>query len=141
MTILPPRFNLVAQSMGNVFALQMAIEQPDRVGKLVLCALTGGIDVVGLGGVQWREDFLADRSDLPRWFADDSSDFQDSLSSIVSPTLILCGDADPLSPVAIGTFLRDRLPQSTLVVISGGGHSMAYDEPDRLAPIIESFFA
>jgi pimeloyl-ACP methyl ester carboxylesterase len=48
---LPPRFDLVAQSMGGVLALRAAIEQPERVRRLVLVATSGGIDVRQFGAI------------------------------------------------------------------------------------------
>lgn len=136
--ILPSRFHLVAQSMGNVLALRTAIEHPERVASLVLCAVSGGIDVRGLGGAEWREHY-AEKSAAPTWFIDDASDFTESLASVRIPTLVLTGDADPLSPLRVGEFLRDRLPSAELRVVSGGTHSMAHDEPDRIAELIGRF--
>ena len=58
------------------------------------------------------------------------------LSSIRASTLVLSGDADPLSPVRVGEFLRDRIPSAELHVVAGGGHWMAQDDPDRIAGVI-----
>ena len=139
LSILPPRFMLVGQSMGNVLALRMAIEHPDRIEKLVLCAVTGGIDVQAHGGEQWRVDLTAEQPSLPNWFVDDRSDFTGQLAEIRIPTLILSGTADPLSPVPVGEFLRNRLPSAELHVLPNGTHSMAYDAPDRVAAVILEF--
>ncbi|HEX3769661.1 MAG TPA: alpha/beta hydrolase [Polyangiaceae bacterium] len=137
---LPDRFHLVAQSMGNVLALRMAFEHPERVASLTSCAPSGGIDVLSLGAAQWRPLLGAEQpATVPRWFYDDASDFTMNLGSIVAPTLVLTGDADPLSPPAVGAFLRDRIPASTLHVLRGGTHTVAYDEPDRVAALIGTF--
>lgn len=48
--------DLVAQSMGGVVALRVALERPDLVRRLVLVATSGGIDVTGLGAADWRPD-------------------------------------------------------------------------------------
>ncbi|MGD0677386.1 MAG: alpha/beta hydrolase [Polyangiaceae bacterium] len=138
---LPPRFHLVAQSMGNVLAMRMAIEHPDRVAGLILCAVTGGVPVRALGGAEWRATLRLEQPSAPTWFIDDASDFTEHLATIKSPTLVLCGDADPLSPVRVGEFLCGRIPEARLCVISGGGHSMGVDAPDRVAPAVEGFLA
>jgi pimeloyl-ACP methyl ester carboxylesterase len=139
--VLPPRFHLVAQSMGNVLALRMALEHPDRVASLVLCAVTGGIDVPSLGGAPWRESLRAEQAHAPTWFIDDATDFTERIATIRVPALVLSGDADPLSPVRVGEFLRDRLPSATLCIIASGTHSMAHDDPDRIAETIDRFLA
>jgi pimeloyl-ACP methyl ester carboxylesterase len=139
LAVLPSRFHLVAQSMGNVLALRMAVEHPDRVARLVLCAVTGGIDVRRLGGAEWRESLRVEQPTAPTWFIDDASDFTEQLTSIRIPTLVVSGDDDPLSPVGVGTFLRDRIPAAELRLVSGGTHGMAHDEPDRIAELIRGF--
>jgi pimeloyl-ACP methyl ester carboxylesterase len=137
--VLPARFHIVAQSMGNVLALRMALEQPARVASLVLCALSGGIDVRALGGAEWRVSLRAEQPSAPTWFVDDRSDFTDRLATIRIPTLVLSGDADALSPVRVGETLRDHIPASELHVVPGGTHWMAHDEPDRIADRIGRF--
>jgi pimeloyl-ACP methyl ester carboxylesterase len=138
--VLPPRFHLVAQSMGNVLALRTAIEDPDRVASLVLCAVSGGVDVQSLGGAEWRDSLRAEQAGRPTWFIDDGSDFTDKLGAIAIPTLVLSGDADALSPVRVGEFLRDRMPSAELRVVAGGGHWMAVEKPDRIAELVGGFF-
>jgi poly(3-hydroxyoctanoate) depolymerase len=139
--VLPPRVHLVAQSMGNVLALRAALEQPERVASLVLCALSGGIDVQRLGGDEWRDSFRDEQPHTPSWFLDDRSDFTPRLASLRIPVLVVNGDADPLSPVAVGEFLRDRIAGAVLRVVTGGTHAMAHDEPDRVAPLIGRFLS
>ncbi len=139
--ILPARFHLVAQSMGNVLALRLALETraDGRVASLVLCALTGGVDVRALGGTEWRDSYRRERASLPQWFADDTSDFTQRLPELALPVLALSGDADPLSPPAVGTFLAARLPNADAHIVAGGTHSMAEELPDLVADRIGSF--
>jgi|HubBroStandDraft_1064217.scaffolds.fasta_scaffold45132_2 pimeloyl-ACP methyl ester carboxylesterase len=139
LAVFPARFHLVAQSMGNVLALRAAIEHPERVASLVLCAVSGGVDVRGLGGADWRDSLAAEQPSAPPWFIDDRSDFTDHLPSIRAAALVLSGDADPLSPPRVGEFLRDRLPSADLRVVVGGAHAMAHEEPDRIAALIDPF--
>src|SRR5437879_10834250 len=51
---------LVAQSMGGVVAIRAALKHPDKVQSLVLVATSGGVDVTGLGGADWRADYRAE---------------------------------------------------------------------------------
>jgi pimeloyl-ACP methyl ester carboxylesterase len=41
---------LVAQSMGGIVAVRVALRQPTQVRRLVLVATSGGVDVERLGG-------------------------------------------------------------------------------------------
>jgi pimeloyl-ACP methyl ester carboxylesterase len=141
LAVLPPRFHLVAQSMGNVLALRAALEHPERVASLVLCALSGGVDVPRLGGAEWRDALRADQPHMPRWFIDDRSDFTARLPSLRLPVLALNGEADPLSPVAVGEYLRDLIPSAALHVVAGGTHDMACEESDHVAAVIGRFLA
>jgi pimeloyl-ACP methyl ester carboxylesterase len=134
--ILPERVHLVAQSMGNVFALRAAIEAPRRVASLTLCTVSGGVDVRALGGAEWRESLKRELPDAPTWFIDDRSDFTSRLGEVRAPTLVLSASADPLSPIAVGEFLVARIPPAKLEIIQGGTHSVALEEPDRVAALI-----
>src|SRR4029450_10662092 len=43
--------DLVAQSMGGIIASRLAIEQPQKVRRLVLTVTSGRVDMAGIGGV------------------------------------------------------------------------------------------
>jgi pimeloyl-ACP methyl ester carboxylesterase len=139
---LPASFDLVAQSMGGALALRLALEQPARVRRLVLVATTGGIDVRRLGAAEWRtSDWIAQRPQMPRWFVDDRSDLGDRLPTLRTPTLVLVGDADPLAPLGVGEYLRDRIPAARLEIVEGGTHAMAEEHPQRIAALIDRHLA
>jgi pimeloyl-ACP methyl ester carboxylesterase len=136
MTWLPDRCDLVALSMGCVLALRAAIEQPERVARLVLIAAAGGVDVGGLGGTDWRPGWRARRPDAPPWFLDDRTDYTDRLGRIVAPTLIICGDSDPISPLPVGDVLRAKIPGARLEVVHGGSHDLENEYPEAIARMI-----
>jgi pimeloyl-ACP methyl ester carboxylesterase len=128
--------HLVAQSMGGVLAARLAIEQPQRVASLVLCATSGGVDVRGLGGFDWRAGFRADLPNVPDWFERDRTDLTARLGAITASTLILTGDDDLICPPAVGVFLRERISRSRHEVVRGGGHDFALKLPEEVAEII-----
>ena len=125
--------DLFAQSMGGVVALLVALEKPEFVRHLVLSATSGGIDLTGLQATDWRPEFRARNPELPRWFETERWDLSERLREIRSPVLLLWGDADPVSPVAVGRRLAELLPDSELLVLPGGTHDLACD---RVADIL-----
>jgi pimeloyl-ACP methyl ester carboxylesterase len=67
------------------------------------------------------------------------ADLRDVLPRIDVPTLLLYGDADMRSPVAIGAELHARIPHSKLVVLSGPGHVVNLEAPERFDDEVRRF--
>jgi poly(3-hydroxyalkanoate) depolymerase len=63
------------------------------------------------------------------------------LPKIEHETLVICGDADPLVPVANGKMLAARIPRAQLEIIERGGHLFLWDDAPRVAPRINRFVA
>lgn len=129
--------DLLAQSMGGVIALRAALQRPQWVRHLVLATTSGGIDVKSLGGSDWRQDYVRNLPNVPAWFISMPSDLSARLPSLTMPCLLLFGDADPISPVAVGERLRELLPNAELVVVPGGDHDLVHDRAEEVAPHIE----
>jgi pimeloyl-ACP methyl ester carboxylesterase len=139
---LPPgRSHVLAQSMGGVLALRLAIEQPERVDRLVLCATSGGLDVASLGAADWRPEYRAALPDVPAWFLADRTDLSARLGEVRARALLLWSDADPVSPLAVGRALQARLPRARLEVFPGGDHLFAEARADEVAPAVRAFLA
>jgi poly(3-hydroxyoctanoate) depolymerase len=132
---------LIAQSMGGVIAIRAALERPKLVTHLVLTATSGGIDISNLGAEDWRPGFLQENSQLPNWFIGDKSDLTENLSTIFAPSLLIWGDADPISPVTIGQRLSEYLPNADLHVIHGSNHALAYVHAQKVAALIDDHLA
>ncbi|MET0390873.1 MAG: alpha/beta fold hydrolase [Polyangiales bacterium] len=128
---------LLAQSMGGVIAVRAALQRPAAVRCMVLAATSGGIDVAALGGSDWRTGFAHANPDLPRWFLDEARDLSVQLSGLETPCLLLWGDADPISPVAVGERLQALLPHAALHVIAGGDHDFVQQYAREVAPLVE----
>lgn len=139
---LPPgASHVVAQSMGGVLAARLALERPERVARLVLAATSGGVDVRRLGAAEWRDDYRRSLPDAPAWFVDDRTDLTGRLEEIRAPTLLLCGDSDPVSPPAVARFLAERIPGARVVTVPGGTHAFANERPDEVAAAIRAHLA
>ena len=133
--------DLVAQSMGGVIAARLAIEQPRKVRRLVLTVTSGGVDMTGLGASDWRAGY---RKSFPRavaWITEPRAAGPLPVEKIAAPTLLLWGDADPISPVAVGKHLEARIPDARLHVVAGGDHDIAQTHAVELAPLIERHLA
>ena len=135
------RVDVLAQSMGGVIAIRAALQRPDLVKHLVLAVTSGGLDVSALGAQDWRPMFLMQNPRLPSWFADEREDLTDRLGKLSLPVLLLWGDADPISPVAVGRRLAELLPRAELVVLKGGTHDLVFDRAAEVVPYIETHLA
>lgn len=130
---------IIAQSMGGVVAIRAALARPDRVTHLVLAATSGGIDMAGLGAEDWRPGLFQTHPQVPRWIGEPVENLSPRLPSLRMPTLLLWGDADPISPVAVGESLRAQLPESRLHVFAGGEHDAAIAFAPETAALIDAF--
>lgn len=128
---------LVAQSMGGAIALKAALQKPGLVTHLVLSVTSGGLDVASLGAQDWRPAFTQANPSLPVWFSGYHEDLAARLPGIRVPTLLLWGDADPISPVAVGRRLASLLPRAELHVFPGGDHDLASSFAREVAPLID----
>ncbi|OLS27903.1 MAG: 4,5:9,10-diseco-3-hydroxy-5,9,17-trioxoandrosta-1(10),2-diene-4-oate hydrolase [Candidatus Thorarchaeota archaeon AB_25] len=58
----------------------------------------------------------------------DKFDIMDKVSQIKSPTLIIVGDADAMTPTKYSTYLKDKIEDSVLHVIEQAGHSVMLEK-------------
>ncbi len=117
--------DLVAQSMGGVIAARLAIETPKLVHRLVLTATSAGVDMVSLGASDWRSNYQQNFPNAARWIIEQEAASPLALEQILAPTLLIWGDSDPISPVAVGEELLRRIPNAQLEVVAGGDHDLA----------------
>jgi pimeloyl-ACP methyl ester carboxylesterase len=129
---------LIAQSMGGVIAVRAALEEPQLMTHLVLSVTSGGIDTAALGAQNWR---AGDTRAFPEWFVSYHADLSAELARLTQPALLLWGDNDPLSPVAVGQRLNALLANSTLHVVRGGEHDLASVHAQALAPLVDAHLA
>ena len=86
-------------------------------------------DVLAVPARVWREVFTA----LLRY------DDLEELPRISAPTLLLWGDGDALVPRQAQEELLRRLPNATLVVHPGAGHTPRWEDPSRVAADLVGF--
>ena len=133
--------DLVAQSMGGVVAARLALARPEKVRRLVLCVTSAGVDMAALGASDWRPDYRASFPDAADWITAERSASFLPVEKIAVPTLLIWGDADAISPVAVGRHLEQRLPKARLEIVAGGGHDVAVTHADHVARLIAGHLA
>jgi sigma-B regulation protein RsbQ len=69
------------------------------------------------------------------------SDTRDILAQSETPALILQCSNDVIAPNAVGEYLRDRLPQSTLVVLDATGHCPNLSAPQETIAAMKAFLS
>jgi pimeloyl-ACP methyl ester carboxylesterase len=126
----------VAQSIGGLVAARVALAGRVPVRRLVLAATSGGLELESLGASEWRTTYRRAHPRAPAWVTRDRFDLSGELPALGQPTLLLWGDADPISPVAVGEELARILPDAELVVLRGGTHWLAAELPDAAAAAI-----
>ena len=70
----------------------------------------------------------------------DRFDIMEQVQTIGSPTLIICGDQDILTPVKYSRFLADKIAGARLEIIKGAGHLVMLERAEEFNKKIEAFF-
>ena len=156
-------FALVGTSFGGMVAQHVAVEQPERITRLVLCCTSSG----GAGGSSYplhTRPALADLMDLIDTRPDEAAalaaliqgrevprepaferqlqaraghDVWDLLPNLTAPTLVASGRHDGVAPAANGEAIASRIPGARLEVFDGG-HAFLWQDP-RAWPMILDF--
>lgn len=141
--------NLCGLSLGGILALNYAIDHPEKVKSLVLIG-TQYVMPKKLLAVQnaifrlmpsksfesmgfSKKNFIQ----LSKTMAE--LDFSMELESITCPTLVICGEKDTANKKA-SEELAERIPHTSLSVISGSGHEVNQQAPTRLAEALDGFW-
>jgi pimeloyl-ACP methyl ester carboxylesterase len=130
------RSDVIAQSMGGLVAILAAAAAPTKVRRLVLTATSAGLPVEALGAVDWRPDYRRAFPQAVPWIADPMEDVSALASLIVAPALLIWGDRDRISPVAVGEYLQAIFPDARLCVVAGGDHDVAISHAADVAALI-----
>lgn len=73
------------------------------------------------------------------FLACDAFDVAQSLRRVSSPTLIVCGSEDRMTPPRFSMFMQENIPGASLALIENAGHMVMLEFPDRVADLIASF--
>ena len=145
---------LVCHSLGGYLGARYASEHPGKVERMVLISTSGSFES------STARSFLencwkgadAVRSLFP-WLVNINSDMAGCLSKTVfpqwncwdaypklnMPVLVILGTFDPLISLTSGRRMADAIPDSTLKVISCGGHNPQLDHGRDVSRLVEEF--
>ena len=66
-------------------------------------------------------------------------DLPERIGAIQPPTLIMVGADDPATPVAMSEDLRNRIPESELLILPRLAHLLVVERPDLVNPYLAAF--
>lgn len=130
---------LIAQSMGGIFAIATTLKKTDLVKGLVLIATSGGINLDPFLVQDWRQAYQQEYLQYPDWFVTAKVDYEAQLAHIQQQVLLLWGDQDLISPVAVGQHLHHIFQKSQLHIIQGGEHDFAEQYVNEVTIYINDF--
>ncbi|MFL5715758.1 MAG: alpha/beta fold hydrolase [Chloroflexota bacterium] len=158
-------FHLVGYSMGGMTALGYAVRHPERLRTLVVAGITTAREPRA-SVVRRLMDPDRIQRDEPAWAADlarldetqgsgawrrlvtavaDDVAAQPLLTPpeirrITAPTLVICGDRDPLVPVDQAATLARAVRDGRLLVAPGAGHDLTNEQPELCATALQAFY-
>ena len=66
-------------------------------------------------------------------------DLSDRIRAIDRPTLVICGTADLITPLAESRRMARRIPGARLEVVDGGGHMLMFERATLVDGLIADF--
>ncbi len=141
--------DLCGLSLGGVLAMQYAIEHPQKVRSLVLIAAQYKMPK-GLLRLQnilfqlmpnsmFQQTGLGKKAFIQLCKTMMKLDFSDSIKKIRCPTLVLYGERDSANKKA-ALELAGILKNAQLQVISGAGHEINVEAPEKLSEALRNFY-
>lgn len=136
-------------SLGAVLALNYAIENPKKVGSLVLVAPQYKMPRKMLKLQNFAFNLMSKKSFQKTGFSKRNIiqlttsminlDFSDVVKDVVLSTLIICGEKDKAN-IRAAKDLENHIPNATLRLIENAGHEVNIDAPEQLAAVIKEFW-
>jgi sigma-B regulation protein RsbQ len=92
-------------------------------------------------GAELTESFCRTDPDIARRFAKVTfmSDNRADLADVKTPTLVLQCSNDVSAPVEVGEYVRDAMPNASMVMLAATGHCPNLSAPDQTADAIAAF--
>ena len=139
---------LVGHSFGGRLCLEIALQHPENVYKLVLVD-AAGLGRVSLGGnivlaAFWAiRRLLRRRQPYPQFLAREGEDTNwlciDELPNLRTPTLIIWKRHDPYLPLAIARRAKSLIPGAHLEVLPGYRHAPHQQNSEAFISLLLDF--
>lgn len=151
--------DIIGHSMGGYTACRVAIDHPDRTGRLALIApailplpnispleLARFVPFFGSVAPGFAPTLVTDslRTGPLRWLRSTWELTQAAplpLEEIAAPTLLLWGEHDPLVPLANGAIVQARIPDARLLVVPKSRHVPMFETPRACNAALADFLA
>lgn len=141
--------DLCGLSLGGVLALNYTIDHPEKVNSLVLIAAQYKMPK-GLLKLQnilfqlmpesmFQQTGFGKKEFIQLCKTMMELDFSNSLRKVSCPTLILCGQRDSANKKAAKE-LAEVLKNAELQIISGCGHEVNMEAPEKLSEVLRNFY-
>ncbi len=160
---------IVGHSLGGAIALTMALEYGNELGGIILIGTGARLRILPalladakntpeqarlrlsqmavatttaptVSQLVVQEQVAPGPSILYRDLAAcDVFDIMKKLYEVSTPTLVLCGAEDQLTPVKYSTYLHQHISGSTLRVIPGAGHYVMREQPEAVNSAIDEW--
>lgn len=166
-----PAFVIGGHSMGGAIAQELALRYPKHLAGLILVGTGARLRVAPqvLAGI--LADFAGTTELLMKWthaegtdpnllrlylrrlrevapqvlhgdfVACDAFDRMADVGQIGVPTLIICGDADRMTPVKYSQYLAQQIRGAQMVVVPGAGHMVMLEQPAGVAQAVAGFLS
>jgi len=163
-------FFLLGHSFGGRIAIKFAVKYPEEVKGLILCgvpALRAEENTTKL--VAWAASKISSRfyflpfyktfrkifyryilrkTDYVRLEGVMKETFKKVIDENLAPylpqirqkTLIVWGERDNFVPVEVGSFAKERIPNSELIIFPDIGHKLYRDIPEKFSEVLLRFF-
>jgi pimeloyl-ACP methyl ester carboxylesterase len=156
------RFNLWGTSFGGKTALWLAAQAPERIAALVLespaaIRLPGGRSPSGTPEQVARLLFAHPERVAPLPAPDPAvaaqtgrlvarlrgperdADLEARMQGLATPTLVLFGTLDQVTPPVLGRHYKELLPNCNLVLVYDAAHAIGTDRPEAFAEVSTDF--
>jgi pimeloyl-ACP methyl ester carboxylesterase len=162
-------FALAGHSMGGAVAQEFALRYPQRLAGMILVATGAKLPVAPDLLRTIQEDFRGAAEAMTAWSQGKRSDpstmriylqrlcevdpqllYSDyaacnawdrtaDVGNITVPTLVICGDADRMTPLRYSLDLAQQIATARLVVVPGAGHMVMLEQPAVVTEAVVHF--